>query len=71
MALCRCKNHRPPEKYIQSASPLGYPLTSSVCGRPTCMEPGLIWLTKDEFEQYKAGSRIFKFDSAVTKVKVE
>ncbi len=70
MALCRCKNHRPPEKYIESVLPCGYPETSSICGRPQCTEPGLIWLKRDEKEKYLTGQRIFAFDSNVTKVKV-
>ncbi len=70
MALCRCKNHRPPEDYVDSVSPIGYPDTSSICGRPSCLEPGLIWLKNDERIKYQQGKRLFSFATNVTKVKV-
>jgi hypothetical protein len=62
MALCRCLDiHAWPEgriaAYVAYALPVGYPDTSSICGR--CYEPGVIWLTKEEKKQYQAGTRIF------------
>jgi len=73
MALCRCKNDRPrnKEKYIHYVQPIGYPNTSSICGKPSCSNAGLIWLTKIEYDEFLNGRRIFDYASNVTKVKVE
>lgn len=75
MALCRCsENHSDPrgrtEKYIMSVKPIGYPNTSSICGRNGCNNPGLIWLTKKELARYNRGDKFFSYASAVSKVKV-
>lgn len=73
MALCRCKSDPPRniEEYPNYVQPVGYPNTSSICGRIGCNNPGLIWLTKVEYEQFLNGTRIFSFATNVTKVKVE
>lgn len=76
MALCRCKErHSNPQgrilDYIISVEPIGYPNTSSICGRRDCENPGLIWLTKKEKVDYEKGERIFSFASAVSKVRVK
>ncbi len=76
MALCRCKEkHSNPkgrnENYIASVKPIGYPKTSSVCGRKGCDNPGLIWLTEDENRLYVEGKTVFTYASAVSKVEVE
>jgi hypothetical protein len=62
MALCRClETHAWPEgrtaDYVAYVFPVGYPDTSSICGR--CDNPGVIWLTEAERNQYQSGVRIF------------
>jgi len=61
MALCRCKEHSPPEgrrqDYIGFVLPVGYPDTALVCG--LCEKPGVIWLTSEEIAGFKKGERIF------------
>ncbi len=75
MALCRCSElHSNPKgyknSYIISKRPVGYPQSSSICGRNGCQNPGLIWLTKEEEKMYRDGERVFSFKSAVSKVKI-
>lgn len=74
MALSRCKTHSPPKpgnkNYVISVNLLGYPHTSTICGRKNCNDPGLIWLTKQEHQDYNAGFRVFAYDSNVAKVQV-
>lgn len=71
MALCRCKNHPAPQNYSHIVDPIGYPDTSSICGRTDCNQPGLIWLKTSEHNQHSGGQRIFSFATNVTKVKVQ
>ncbi len=75
MALCRCKEmHANPEgrtnPYVVSFKPIGYPNTSSICGRTNCENNGLIWLTQNELDLYNQGIRIFKYSNNNSKVKV-
>lgn len=76
MALARCSGHGKPEGrrwiYVDPPRrPLGYPTRSAiVCGREYCSKPGLIWLTKEEFEQYNEGHRWFYFHSDTAKVRL-
>lgn len=73
MALCRCITHKPrgtKRNYVAFVEPIGYPTTSSICGRLNCSVEGLIWLTKEEYNDYQNGQDIFQFASSVTKVKV-
>ncbi len=75
MAICRCKErHSNPKgrgkEYIIGIEPVGQLITSSICGRTNCENPGLIWLIKDEFDQYQNGTRIFSFSTNYSKVKV-
>lgn len=75
MALSRCKELHPnpkgrTENYRLGVEPIGFPNTSSICGRHDCENPGLIWLTKKEKIDYENGKRIFSFPSAVSKVRV-
>lgn len=63
MALCRCLEAHPrPEgrtaAYVAYVLPVGYPDTSSICG--ICSNPGVIWLTEEERQQYRAGERVFQ-----------
>ena len=76
MALCRCKEkHSNPkgknENYIDSVQPIGYPKTSSICGRKGCKNPGLIWLTSKEYELWSKGESFFTYASSVSRVEVE
>lgn len=76
MALCRCKqNHGFPNgrsvDYVNAVEPIGYPSTSSICGRNKCENPGVIWLTKEEWKKYQEGIRIFSYASSVSKVRVK
>lgn len=76
MALVRCENHGNPKgrgdnNYVIGLKPVGYPETSAICGRSGCENPGLVWLTEEEHEEYKNGQRVFGFNTHVFKVKVE
>jgi hypothetical protein len=75
MALCRCKNHPPANnrRYIYNhyVEPVGYPDTSSVCGRAGCENAGFIFLTDVEFQAFQNGEDVFTYaNSNVTKVRV-
>ena len=73
MALCRCKEHKPERTkiiYTHFAEPIGFPNTSSICGRSKCRNSGFIWLDKHEENEFQNGERIFKYPSAASKVKV-
>jgi len=73
MALCRCKEHKPERTkiaYTHFVDPIGFPNTSSICGRINCQTSGYIWLDKNEFNEFQNGERVFKYPSAASKVKV-
>jgi len=74
MALSRClEHHSPPHssRYISYALPVGYPNSSTICGRENCRNQGVVWLRDDERNSYLNGERIFSFDSNVTGVRVD
>lgn len=72
MALCRCKTCGTRSyRYIKYAEPVGYPKTSSICGRANCLNPGVVFLKKEEVDLHLSGQRTFSFDSNVTKVRVK
>jgi hypothetical protein len=72
MAICRCENHNPHGNYVIAVAPAGWQqITSSICGNPTCQQPGIIWLNKSEAHEHELGRRIFSFATNTTKVKVE
>lgn len=76
MALCRCKEkHSNPkgkkEDYIDSVKPIGYPKTSSICGRKNCKNQGYIWLTSLEYNLWLQGETFFTYASSVSRVEVE
>ncbi|WP_291102694.1 MULTISPECIES: hypothetical protein [unclassified Flavobacterium] len=76
MALCRCEKEKKPiskkNQYTIRVEPIGYPETSSTCGIKNCLNPGLIWLTKEEEDKYnEEDERFFNYASAVSKVKVK
>lgn len=75
MALSRCKQHGNPNgrngnEYLENVEPIGYPNTSTICGRVNCNNSGLIWLTQNEFNLYNQGIRVFSYSNNTTKVKV-
>jgi hypothetical protein len=75
MALCRCAAHAPHVVHVHIYTnwvlPIGYPNTSSLCGTVGCEEPGRIYLTEVEFEQYQNGEDVFAFANNTTKVWVQ
>ena len=74
MATCRCKIHQPTNEqhhYLHYACPVGYPNTSSICGRINCNDVGYIFLTEDEVKLFYDGQRIFEFPTQAEKVAVE
>ncbi len=72
MALCRCQKHPPRdnEKYAHHVQPVGYPNTSSICGRTGCADAGVIWLTQIEYNEFLNGKTIFEYASNVSKVRI-
>jgi hypothetical protein len=63
MALCRCIECGKPKgrihRYDRYARPIGFPDTSSICGRRNCTNPGVIWLDEGESDKYLSNQRIF------------
>lgn len=65
--LCRCEEHKPKNtnvnEYVFKAEPLGFPNSSSICGRKSgmvfCEEVGYVYMTEDEAKQFRNGKRIF------------
>jgi len=53
---------------VRHVFPVGYPYSAIICGKPTCLNPGLIWLEDKESKAYKKGQRIFSLQTATTKV---
>lgn len=75
MALCRCLLHAPKNtkksSYAIWVEPIGYPITSSICGAMDCEKEGYIWLTDDEYAAYKVGIDIFSYEKRFTQVRVK
>ena len=77
MTLCRCleKMHAWPkglkQSYVAYVYPIGYPDTSSICGRRDCDKPGVLWLTDGEVDHYNSGVRIFMGPNNFTKMKAD
>jgi len=76
MALARCDYCEKPKgrmgnAYVVPAEPVGYPNTSTVCGREGCEHPALIWLTSEENDAYHQGQRVFGFATRTSKVRVQ
>lgn len=73
MALCRCLKHGTTKKnkYTAYLKPIGYPNTSSICGRINCENPGVIWIEKSEATAYQNGQRIFSGQTNVVKMKAD
>lgn len=51
MAIVRCKHHDPEgrdEPYVQALRPVGYPDTSTICGKVACEQPGRVRVKKTD-----------------------
>ena len=48
---------------------MGHPDSGLICGLGDCMKPGLVWLTKEEQEEYRAGRRFFRLNATESGVK--
>jgi hypothetical protein len=76
MALVRCEDCGVKPKgqgkytrdYVRHVLPVGHPHSAIICGKPTCMNPGLIWLEEKESKAYSKGQRIFSLQTATIKV---
>jgi hypothetical protein len=56
---------------VYAAKPVGYPKTSSICGRVGCEEVGLVFLTQSEYSDFRVRNRrIFRYGTHTTQVKV-
>ncbi len=76
MALVRCKKCGKPKgrtrKYIRNVEPVGFPNTSSICGRKDCSNPGLVWLEAFEWRKYQEDNeRIFEIPSRTVKIRTK
>ena len=75
MAIVRCEKHPvrlelATNRYVKRAEPLGYLNTAAICGIKHCQEPGLVWLTNEELDQFNNGERYFGVKTFTVKVKV-
>ena len=74
MAIVRCEKHpvnltRATNIYVKRVKPVGYPVTAAICGTHSCEEPGIIWLTDEEFDAYRQGERFFRVKTYTVKVR--
>ena len=75
MAIVRCDKHpvqvnQAKNIYVRRVEPIGYPNTTAICGRKHCNNPGRLWLTLEEHNQFIRGRRIFILDTALVKLGV-
>ena len=77
MANARCRKHSDDlvtgairNRYVACVEPLNYPRTSVICGRKNCLEPALIHLNDDEWQDYQRGERYFSPHTLAVKIKV-
>ncbi len=75
MAIVRCREHPvrldlATNRYVRIVEPLGYPNTAAICGIARCNEPGLVWLTDEELDEFNNGNRYFRVKTYTVKVKV-
>ncbi len=75
MALVRCQQHGHPKgrtaDYVDvPAEPVGHPDSGVICGLKDCDNPGLVWLTREEYAAYQDGERIFGLATYAVKIKV-
>jgi hypothetical protein len=74
MAIVRCKNHpigegNPKTIYVNRVKPFGYPDTA-ICSAKGCTEPGFVWLSENEVEQFNDGERCFTTHFDMAKIRV-
>ena len=69
--LVRCDKHPSILAYTHKVTPLGYPNTAAICGRPGCFKPGRVLLKDHEWRRYEEGERIFVGPNNFTKIRVE
>ena len=75
MAIVRCEIHPVQQdkckyEYMAVVNPIGYPNTAAVCGIKDCLNPGYVWLNKDDYSAYENGQRHFFMNTNTIKVKV-
>ena len=75
MALARCEKCGRPtglrNEYIRLAPAVGYPDTGLLCGRPTCINPAIVWLTVAESNLYRNGHRLFALSTRAKEVRLQ
>lgn len=77
MAIVRCEKcgldfSRTKHSYHgEPVTPVGYPNTAAICGHAGCVNPGLVWLQEDEYEEYLQGERYFRVKTFTVKIKVQ
>ncbi len=57
--------------YVQHVLPVGHPNSAVVCGKPACLQPGVIWLEEPEAKAYAKGQQIFYLQTNTTKVRAQ
>ena len=74
MAVARCEvcgiEGKLKRRYTSNHHPVSHPNSGIVCGYSVCHRPALIWLTREEEEQYQVGERVFLMNSNVVKVRL-
>ena len=63
MAICRCRKCGPPKGLVKD-HPHHHTIVAATelpvfCGRASCMNPPVVWLTEKEHQRYQAGQRVF------------
>jgi len=77
MAIVRCDTcgldfRRTKRAYHDApVKPVGFPNTGVICGITNCRNPGMVWLQKDEYDEYLRGEGYFSVKTNSIKVKVE
>lgn len=75
MAIVRCKEHpvqgnQARNVYVRRTKPVGFPNTAAICGRRYCNNPGYVWLTLEEHDQFIGGRRYYTLDTALVRLRV-
>lgn len=74
MASVRCRKHVPHSRlnpYCKTVDPIGYPDGALICSKTGCDEPGLLYLNKQEVEQFSSGVRTFFIGGTRTRVRAK
>ncbi len=71
--LARCIDHIPTQGKNRPfyARPVGYPNTGVICGLLDCDRPAVIYMEAADATAYKNGKRVFRYDSATSKVRAD